>query len=114
MRNYYLIYEETATINYCFLFAIFCIAEKDSKEKIYNTIKYNNLKDLAERIKKQCNYNISAATISRILKDNKYNKYFTKSEKENKIILNINFKRGTAASNKFIILTEKEILFLIE
>lgn len=114
MRSYYLHYDEKATVNYCFLCALFCIAEKDTKQRIYNTITYKSQKELAERIKAQCNYDISAATISRILKDKSYLPYFTKSNKENKIILNINFKKGTAASNKFIVLTEKEILFLLE
>jgi hypothetical protein len=114
MRNYYLHYDETATVNYCFLFALFCIAEKDTKQRLYNIITYKSQKELAERIKNECNYIISTATISRILNDTNYLPYFTKSNSENKIILNINFKKGTATSNKFVVLTEKEILFLLE
>ena len=114
MRNYYLHYDETATVNYCFLFALFCIAEKDTKQRLYNIITYKSQKELAERIKNECNYIISTATISRILNDTNYLQYFTKSNSENKIILNINFKKGTATSNKFVVLTEKEILFLLE
>lgn len=114
MKTYYLYYDETTNINYCFLFAIFCITEYNKTEKLYNTVYYKSQKELAERIKKQCNYNISAATISRILKDKNYLPYFTKSTTENKITLNNNFKKGTAAKNKFITLTEKEILFLLE
>ena len=111
---YYLNYQETAKINYCFLLALFCIAEQNKKEKIYNIITYKSYKELAERINKQCNYNISYSTISRIIKDKKYLPYFAKSTTENKILLNTNFKKGTAASNKFIVLNEKEILFLLE
>lgn len=114
MRAYYLHYDEKAKVNYCFLFALFCLAERDKKERIYNTITYNNQKELCERIKSVCNYNISVSTINRILKDSQYLPYFTKSKEENKITMNINFKKGTAASNKFVVLTEKEIMFLLE
>lgn len=114
MKTYYLHYDEKATVNYCFLCALFCIAEKDTKQRIYNTITYSSQQELANKIKDKCNYNISAATISRIIKDKKYLPYFYKLDKENKIILNTNFKKGIAASNKFVVLTETEIYFLLE
>ena len=113
MKTYYLNYDEKANINYCFLFALFTIAERNKKENIDSIITYKSLKELSDRIKEQCNYIISASTISRILKDNRYLPYFTKYEKDNVIILNNNFKKGKAASNKFVILTDKEILFLL-
>lgn len=114
MRNYYLNYEEKAKINYCFLFALFMIAQKDQKDKMYNTVVYQNLKELSNRIKEQCNYNISVSTISRILNNKDYLPYISKNENENKILLNTNFKRGIAASNKFVIINTKEILFLLD
>lgn len=114
MKTYYINYDEKANINYCFLFALFNIAERNKKERIDNIITYNSLKELSDRIKKQCNYSISASTISRILKNNSYLPYFTRYEKDNIIILNNNFKKGKAASNKFVILTDKEISFLLE
>ena len=114
MKLYYLNYDEHAQINYCFLFSLFCIAQRNQKERIDNIIVYDNQKQLAERIKEKCNYSISSATISRILKDQNYIPYFSKSENENKIILNNCFKSGKAASNKFVILNEKEIAFLIQ
>lgn len=114
MKNYYLHYDEKANINYSFLFALFCIAEKNKQEKLNNIIYYKSQKELAERLNKQCNYTISAATISRIIKDTKYLPYFNINKKENIIKLNTNFKKGMAANNKFIVLTEKEILFLLE
>ena len=115
MKTYYLYYEEETKINYCFLFSLFLIAKRNNKEMIYNTIQYKNLTDLQQQIYNSCKYNISISTISRILKDTEnYSLYFTKSKEENKIILNNNMKRSQAKNNKFITLTEKEILFLLE
>ena len=114
MKQYYINYDETANINYCFLFALYCIAEPNKIDRLNNVITYNSQKDLADKIKDKCNYNISSSTISRILKSKDYELYFSKSEKENKIILNTCFKKGKAASNKFVILTEAEIYFLLE
>jgi hypothetical protein len=53
------------------------------------------------------------STISRILKDEKYLTYFIKPKGEKIILLNNDFRRGTAAGNKFIVLEYKEIAFLI-
>ena len=115
MSKYFLHYDEKAKINYCFLFSLFLIAERNTKEHINNIILYDTQKELSDRIKEKCNYNISASGISRILKNTEeYKIYFTKPEAENRIILNNNFKRGAAASNKFIILNEAEILFLLK
>ena len=113
MGMYYINYEEKANVNYCFIFCLYILAKSDKKEKIDSIIIYKSQKELADRIKAQCNYNISSATISRILADTKYLPYFTKSKQENKIVLNNNFKQGKAASNKFVILTDKEISFLL-
>lgn len=115
MSKYYINYDEQANINYCFLFCLYCISAKDHNKRINNTIIYKNINDLSATIKCKCNYNISVSTISRILKDtDKYKNYFTVNTAENTIILNNNFKKGSAASNKFITLSDREINFLIE
>lgn len=104
-----------ADINYSFVFALYYVAATDSKERICNSITYKSQKALAERIKAACGYSISPATISRILQDTaKYLPYFSKSATENCIVLNNNFKKGKAASNKFVVLNEKETAFLLE
>lgn len=114
MRMYYLNYDEKANINYCFLFALFSIAERNQKEKLDNIITYKNLKELSDRIKTKCNYYISPSTISRILNNTVYLPYFSKSKTENKIVLNTCFKKGKAASNKFVVLNDNELTFLLE
>lgn len=107
MRKYYLNYDEKATVNYCFLFALFCIAEPNKKEKIDNIIVYKSLKELANKMQAKCGYYVSPSTISRILNDEKYLPYFSKSG--NTITLHTNFKKGVSASNKFVVLAETEI-----
>ena len=114
MKTYYINYDEKANINYCFIFALYQLAERNQKERIDNIITYKNQKELADRIKEKCNYSISNSTISRILNDTEYNNYFTVIKAENTIILNNNFKKGKAASNKFITITDKEITFLLQ
>lgn len=116
MKQYYLFYDEKAQVNYCFLFALFSIAEKNKGERLNNIIVYNSQKELQYKIKAICNYDISISSISRILKEKElYKNYFTKSEKENRIILDINFKKDNSAKkNKFVVLNENEIEFLLE
>ena len=107
MRKYFLNYDEKATVNYSFLFALFCIAETNKKEKIDNIIVYKSLKELANKMQAKCGYYVSPSTISRILNDEKYLPYFSKSG--NTITLNTNYKKGVSASNKFVVLAENEI-----
>ena len=67
MKAYFINYDEMATINYSFVFALYRIAETDKAERLDNIITYKSQKALAERIKAACGYSISPATISRIL-----------------------------------------------
>ena len=110
MNNYYIHYDSKAKINYCFLFGLYLIAES-GKDRLKNIIEYKSLNDLSTKIKDKCGYSISISSISRILKDNRYLPYF--SIDNNKIILCNNFKSGKAQSNSFVILTEREIYFLL-
>ena len=116
MRTYYIHYDELAKINYCVIFCLYMIAQKNGKEKINDIIIYKNQKELAEKIKKECDYNIAESTVSKILNDTQkgYNTYFIKQENENIIRLNCNFKKGKAVSNRFITITEEEIRFLLK
>ena len=114
MKKYYIPYDESANINYSFLFSLYMIAERNKEEKLDNIIEYKTQKELADKIKSICNYIISVPTISRTIQNKIYIPYFSKSEKENKLILNNNFKSGKAKSNKFVTLNEKELLFLLE
>ena len=112
MRNCYIYYNESETINYTFLFCLYLIAELDTNERVYNTIYYKSQRELAEKVSDICdNFSMSTASIKAILNNNKYNTYFSKEK--GKIILNNNFKNNKCNINKFVILTDKELLFLI-
>lgn len=114
MKQYYLYYDESAQVNYCFLFALFCIAEKNKSERLNNIIKYSSQTELKNKIYVSCNYKISVSTISRILSDKAtYHNYFFITE-DNTIVLNNNFKStNQKRKSKFIVLSEKEIIFLL-
>lgn len=112
MKQFYIYYDETANVNYTFIFCLYLLAELDKTERIYNTIYYKTQKELAEKVSDiYYNFSISTASIKAILNDNKYNIYFSKEK--GKIILNNNFKNNKCNINKFVILTDKELLFLI-
>jgi hypothetical protein len=46
---------------------LYCIAEKNPKEKLNNIVWYDSIKQLSNKIYNVCNYKISVSTISRIL-----------------------------------------------
>ena len=50
MRTYYLQYEEEATINYLYLFLLHRLAEVDKALRLYNTVRYQNLEELTNRL----------------------------------------------------------------
>ena len=111
MKQYYITYKENSNINYCFLLSLYLIAERDNKQRLYNTISFKTQKELSQRIQQHCNYNISYSTINRILKNTEYKEYFTVNG--NTIVLNNNFV-GAGAQSRFIILNDKEVHFLLQ
>ena len=113
MRQYYIRYKENSNINYCFLFSLYLLAEKDNDKRLYTTISYSSQKELSHTIKHRLNYDISQSTVSRALKDTEYKEYFTVDTINHYIILKNDFA-GTGKHNKFIVLTDKEINFLIQ
>lgn len=113
-------YDNTAKINYTFLFSLYTIAER-KYNNIKDTIKFNTFKELQEKIKLSTEHIFSISTISRIVKDTElYFPYFSilKPYQETNsyyvITLKNNFKKGFAESNTFITLTQNEIDFLIK
>jgi len=110
MTKYFIKYEEKEDINYIYLLCLYNIAQYNPKEKRYNIIKYTSLKDLQGQIKERNNYNISTSTLTRLLHDSKYYKYFEINPKEKEIKL-LNNCRGC---NKFVVLNHTETRFLIE
>lgn len=50
MKQYYITYKENSNINYCFLLSLYLIAERDNKQRLYNTISFKTQKELSQRI----------------------------------------------------------------
>ena len=122
MRNYYLQYIEDTNINYFYLFLLHKIAVVDKSTRLYNTVKYSSLEELTNILnmaynninkdnKKQV---ISKTTLSRVLNSDKNGNYFNYDNVNKVITLKNNFtKRQTGGKAKFIILTDREIDFLL-
>ena len=107
---YYLHYEEETSVNYCFLFSLYLLAERNTKERINNIIKYESLSKLSKRIETECNYKISSSTISRILNNSNYNLYLTHNKKDKTIMLDPMLK----VINKYNEIMDKKMLKTIK
>ena len=104
IRSYYILYKDITKINYIYLLKLYKIAKSYNNSMVKNTIKYNTLKEIAE--KAQINY----ITLTKILNNIEYKDYILKEEKQ--IVLNNNFKGKKDI--QFVILTEKEVDYLID
>lgn len=113
MKQYFILFQEQSKINYTFLFCLYKISERNIKEKLYNYISFNSLQSLSDKINNVCGFGVSSASISRILNNKDYNEYFLYNSSNKTIILNNNFKKTASNTNKFIILNDNEINFLI-
>ena len=122
MRTYFLQYKEDTTINYLYLLLLHKIAEVDKATRLYNTVRYNNLDELTERLNskyKEIVSNskkavISKSTLSRVLNSDKEKNYFAYDSINKVITLQNNFKNeATNGKAKFIILTDREIDLLL-
>ena len=126
--TYYVPYYEEYNINYIYLLLFYRMAVVDKNLWIKNTVNYRSLKDLAKRMNELSNsirkesHNtaqevqiISQSTISRILNNAEYSKYF-EWQKDNKKIVLFNDFRNTTNSKKipFVCLDEDVVSFLIE
>ena len=62
MRNYFLLYDEAASVNYKHLLKLYGIAEYNKKNRLYDTITYNTLDELTQRINDKYGKCISKST----------------------------------------------------
>ena len=113
MRNYYIYYDNTADINYNFLFCLHKIADINGSDRLYNTINYIKLSSLSTKIKEVCGYSIAPSTISKIFQNqDNYINYFSICKATKVITLHNNFRKANQQS-RFVILNDTEINFLI-
>lgn len=118
MRNYFLLYDEAASVNYKHLLKLYGIGEYNKKNRLYDTITYNTLDELTNRINDKYGKCISKSTLSDFLNDKgtqKHNyKYFSYDKDSKTIKLYNDFKNtDNRTSRKFVVLSEKEFDFLV-
>lgn len=111
-RNIYIPYEENRDINYCYIIMFYKIAEYNKSLRIYNIIKYDNIKQLTERLNSSLAQNdyISESTVNRILQNTKYKKFIHLDKAKKEITINNNAKN----LKKFVILTDSEVSLILE
>ena len=116
MRNYYIPYDEKCKkVNYLYVLSLYKLAEVDKKTYLYNRISYDTIKDLTTRINSNYKESIlSEATTTRYLQKDIYNRFYS-VDTDNKIItLKNNFqKQNTDRINKFVIINDRELSFLM-
>lgn len=96
---------------------LYLIAEYNTETKLYNTIHYKSLDELAARINEKAGgeSRVSKATLSRFLNDPGKTTFFEIDKDRKVIILKNDFKRKNKEeeSRPFVILNEREFDFLI-
>ena len=110
-KKYYFPYSPTAKINYLYLFALSDLAEYNPIEKVYDTINYNSIGQLAGLLA------LSPSATANLLNNQNYADYFTVDKKKKQIKINSNVidkgKPFVSFSNYEvqIMRKEKDILF---
>lgn len=113
--KYYIYYQEDTNINYVYLLLLQRLAKYNTDTKCYDTITYENIKQLTDSINEHyCGNSVSQSTVSRVLNNEDYKEYFIYYKTEKKIQLLNNFSKSNSKRNKFIVLNEQEAEMLIQ
>lgn len=94
MKQYYIPYFPGAKkYNYLPVLCFWITADYDKKSKLYNTISFSSLDDLAGKIEAKAGGKIlSKSTLSRILNNEIYQNCFTYNRERKEIILKNDFR----------------------
>lgn len=118
MRNYFILYQDDAPINYKHLLKLYAVAEYNKKNRLYDTISFNTLKELTNRINNKCGEgSISKTTLTNFINDrgsrkHEY-KYFIYNKEQKTITLNIGFQNNrTDRKSSFVVLSQQEYDYL--
>lgn len=103
IKRFYLPFNNSK-VNYIYILSIFSIAEYNTDTKRYDTVRYKSIDSLAKTI------GVSKTTMNRILERYEYSAFFIVNKKEKTITIQNDF---TKSSRKFVILTNKEVKFLL-
>lgn len=107
MKQYYIPYEANIDVNYIYVLLFYSIAEYNAKSKRFDVVKYTTQRDLTEKLNsklKDYGRTISAATVSRILNDERYSKFFQRDDNKQ-----ITIQNDIKGCSSFVVLNEKEV-----
>lgn len=113
-RNYFIMYEPKAQVNYLYIFMLYGIAQYSVERRKHDYIYYSSMKDLSNKIaNKYGDRALSYSTLARLVEDDRYKDYISKEA--NFILLNNDFQKyGKLDGKPFIIVSNKEADKLIE
>ena len=119
MRKYYIKYQENTEVNYLYLLLLYKIA-KLGRSHLLDTITFDSLSHLAQLLNEEYSkVNVSAtskavsvSSLLRVLNSEANKEYFEYYKDNRTIILKNKFTKSTG-NNKFVILNDSEVNFLL-
>lgn len=99
-KKYYFPYNPIAKVNYLYLFALSDIAEYNQTTRLYDTISYTSIEQLANSL------SISPSATTALLKNQNYQDYFIVDKKLKQIRLNCNM---SVKGMPFVSFTDLEV-----
>ena len=102
MKQYYIPYfPGVKKFNYLPVLCFWLIADYNKDTRLYDTVSFQSLDDLAGKIEAAAGEKILAkSTLSRILNNQEYNNYFTYDRGRKEIILKNNFRSKPGKEEK--------------
>ena len=116
MRQYYIPYKPgEKKFNYLPVLYLYRVAKFDTATRTYNKIKVQSLDKLADMINTTFSEKvISKSTLSRVLRDKRYNQFFLYDKDKKEIVLKNDFRKNKEEKRAFIVLSMKEFDFIIK
>lgn len=117
MKQYYLPYfPGLKKYNYLPVLCFWISGEYNKESKLFDKITFQSLDDLAGKVEAAAGEKVlSKSTLSRVLNNEEYQRYFTYDKERKEIILKNNFrsKPGGNGNQSFVVLSAAEISFLV-
>ena len=107
IRQYYLRFVPTANVDYNLILSLYDLADYNTETNCFDTVRYRSLYELAQLL------GTTEKTLSRHLKKDDYNQFFTIDKKKREIKLIVDFKK-TGYKVPFITLNPVEVRYLRE
>lgn len=115
--SYFIPYEPTAKINYVYLLCLYKVAEYNKQTKCKDTITFNSIRDLSNRIKECTGIEIKQTTLYNFINRQSGNGYFNYDTATKSIYLQNNYNKNfykNQTIKTFVILDEKHLSAIFE